>query len=103
MQTAPSIETRIKCRLHDAFVGELLARERSPRPLDRHELARAMRRPWSRANFGRLVAGPTRHPHSIDKLADVVRALGFDVLDDGTCVPKGARQLETQAAVPLAA
>lgn len=93
-----SIETRIKCRLHDVVAGAILSRN-----LTRHELAKLTDRNWSKQCWNRLIAGPIQHPHSIDKLAGVARGLGYDVQDDGTCVPAGPRQLPQRHAVPLGA
>ena len=102
--TYEAIEPRIKCRIHDAIVGVLLVEDEQRKPVwDRHRLKRTTHREWSRAEWNRLIAGPTRHPHSIDKLALVARGLGYDVADDGTCTPARPKQLPRRHVVPLAA
>jgi hypothetical protein len=97
MQTV-GIATRIKCRLHDRFVGEVLTRN-----MTRHDLKKVTRRSVSRTEWNRLIAGPTQFPQSIDKLELIVRRLGSDDLDDGSSVLAGARQLPTRHAVQLSA
>jgi hypothetical protein len=93
-----SLETRIKLRIHSAIGTYIVAHK-----LTRQELSRRMREEWKKGRWDKLKAGPLQYPHGIDKLQWVAEKLGFEVQDDGTCVPAGPMQLPQRHAVPLAA